>query len=306
MMEFSQARALLAVAELSSFKKAGERLHLSPPAIFAQVHQMESELGEKLYERKGRGLALTPAGRVLTDYCRRLVNMHDEAVDAIRVPGEAQGGSLYVGCGPQISVTLVPYLLRSYMAQHPKVELRLRTGNDDALLQDLRANAVDVLMMNLPIDLQELTHDPLWRHELVFVVPPGDPAADRLTASELSTRPFILCEPPTVIESSIRRFFQSAGFEPLVVMQNDQAASVRELVKMGVGISLLPIWSVSEDASMGRLRIVRLADKQLFSTMVLVYRGTTSPQPSLSSFVSIARDWRSWLPRPDDVIPFSE
>ena len=78
-MEFAQSRALIAIGELSSFRKAGERLNLSPPAVFAQIHQLESDLGEKLYQRNGRKLVLTPAGRMLLDYCRRLVSTHDEA-----------------------------------------------------------------------------------------------------------------------------------------------------------------------------------------------------------------------------------
>lgn len=86
-MEFAHTRALIALGELASFSKAGERLHLSPPAVFAQIRQLEVELGEKLYARAGRKLVLTPAGRLTLDYCRRLILMHDEAVAAIQELG---------------------------------------------------------------------------------------------------------------------------------------------------------------------------------------------------------------------------
>ena len=83
-MEFAHTRALVALGELASFRKAGERLHLSPPAVFAQIHQLEVELGEKLYRRAGRKLVLTPVGRLTMDYCRWLIRIHDEAVAAVR------------------------------------------------------------------------------------------------------------------------------------------------------------------------------------------------------------------------------
>ena len=83
-MEFSQTRALVALGELASFRKAGERLHLSPPAVFAQIQQLEAEVGEKLYQRAGRNLELTSAGRLTMDYCRRLILIHDEALAAVR------------------------------------------------------------------------------------------------------------------------------------------------------------------------------------------------------------------------------
>jgi DNA-binding transcriptional LysR family regulator len=78
------------------------------------------------------------------------------------------------------------------------------------------------------------------------VVPPDDPAGDRgvVTATELSARPFILYQRSVVIESAIRQFCATAGLEPKVVMQNDQAHSIKEMVKLGLGISLLPLWSV--------------------------------------------------------------
>jgi DNA-binding transcriptional LysR family regulator len=304
-MELNHSRALIAIGELSSFSKAGERLNLSPPAVFAQVHQLEAELGEKLYERSGRKLVLTPAGRLLLEFCRRLILVHDEAVGAIKELSGVQRGSLYLGCGPHISVSIVPHLLRAYLSRYPNVELRLITGNDHMLFEDLHAGKVDLILMNLPVETLDLVQDPLWRYELVFIVPPDDPAPEHgvVTAAELSKRPFILYQRSVVIESAIRQFCVAVGFEPKVVMQNDQADSIKELVKLGLGISLLPSWSVSEDVRRGTLRLLRMADKQLFSTTGLIYRKSSHLPQALQALLTVAHEWKSWLPRADDVLP---
>ena len=303
-MELAHSRALIAVGELGSFNKAGERLHLSPPAVFAQIHQLEAELGEKLYERAGRKLALTPTGRILLDHCRRLILVHDEAVGAVRDLSGLQRGSLYLGCGPHISVSIVPHLLRAYLAKHPNVELRLITGNDHMLFEDLHAGKVDLILMNLPVDAPDLVQDPLWRYEMVFVVPPDDPAANQATisATELSTRPFILYQRSVVIESAIRQFCVEVGFEPKVVMQNDQADSIKELVKLGLGISLLPLWSVSDDVRRGALRTLRLANRQLFSVTGLIYRKSAHQPMAVRALLKVAHQWKAWLPRAEDVL----
>ena len=304
-MELAHSRALIAVGELSSFAKAAERLNLSPPAIFAQVHQLEQELGEKLYERAGRKLVLTPAGRLLMDYCQRLVLVHDEGVAAVKELTGVQRGSLYLGCGPHISVSIVPHLLRAYISKYPNVELRLITGNDHMLFEDLYAGKVDLILMNLPVDEPELVQDALWRYELVFIVPPEDPAADQgsISALDLSSRPFILYQRSVVIETSIRQFCVSVGFEPKVVMQNDQADSIKELVKLGLGVSLLPLWSVSDDVRRGALRTLRLENKQLFSTTGLIYRKSAHVPRTLKALIEVAHQWREWLPRAEDVLP---
>src|SRR5262249_10889664 len=142
------------------------------------------------------------------------------------------------------------------------------------LFEDLHAGKVDLILMNLPVEDSSVVQDPLWRYELVFVVPPSDPAAQQetITAAELATRRFILYQRAVVIEAAIREFCVSVGFEPNVVMQNDQADSIKELIKLGLGVSLLPLWSVSEDARRGTLRILRLANRQLFSVTGMLYR----------------------------------
>jgi DNA-binding transcriptional LysR family regulator len=295
----------VAIGELRSFSKAGERMHLSPPAVFAQIRQLETEFGQKLYERAGRNLVLTPPGRLLMDHCRRLILAHDEAVSAVRGLSGLQHGSLYLGCGPHISVSIVPHLLRAYLADRPNVELRLITGNDHALFDDLDAGKVDLILMNLPVDRPDLVQDPLWRYEMVFVVPPEDPAANQtaISATELSTRPFILYQRSVVIESAIRQFCVEVGFEPRVVMQNDQADSIKELVKLGLGVSLLPLWSVSEDVRRGTLRTLRLASRQLFSVTGLIYRKSPHLPMAVKALLVVAHQWKSWLPRAEDVLP---
>jgi DNA-binding transcriptional LysR family regulator len=176
------------------------------------------------------------------------------------------------------------------------------------LFEDLYAGKVDLILMNLPVADTDLVQDPLWRYEMVFIVPPGDPVAGQgaVSASELSSRPFILYQRSVVIESAIRQFCVTAGFEPRVVMQNDQADSIKELVKLGLGISLLPLWSVSEDVRRGSLRILRLHNRQLFTVTGLIYRKTAHLPKPVRALLEVAHQWKSWFPRAEDVLAIGE
>ena len=201
-MELSQLRAILALREVASFARAGQQLHLSPPAVFGQIRQLEDELGEKLYERIGKRLQLTAAGELLADRARLILKEHDEAVIALKELSGVRRGVLRLGSGPHGSITIMPHLLRAFLSEYPNTELRLTTGDDQTLLREVRSGILDVLLMTLPVGDPELEDEPLWRYEMVFVFPPGKGRAAHAppTVDELREAPFILYRRTVVID----------------------------------------------------------------------------------------------------------
>src|SRR5690242_11129727 len=145
-LELTHLKALMGIGEFANFRKAGEQLHLSPPAVFEQIRLLEEQVGQKLYERAGRKLVLTEAGTLLLTYARRILREHDEALTALQELGGVHRGLLRFGCGPHISVAVVPHLLRAFLAKYPGIEVRLITGNDHALFDDVRSGRVDLLL----------------------------------------------------------------------------------------------------------------------------------------------------------------
>ncbi len=300
-MELSHLRALIAVAEFGTFGKAGVRLNLSAPAVFDQLRKLEAEVSVKLYERMGRRLALTEAGTLLADHARLMLREHDSVFSALQELRAGERGLVRFGCGPHISVSVVPHLFRAFLKSHPNVELRLVTGNDPGLFDMLREGSIDLLMMNLPVDDQAFEQIPLWRYEMVFVLSPDDPAVN--DPSQLPSRPFILYQRAYLIEDAIRRFCADAGFQPRLVMYNDQADSIKELVKLGLGISLLPLWSVSEEVRRGNLCIARLPGRRLNRETGLIYRKSRYLPAAMQKLTQVAQDWKNWHPRAEDVSP---
>ena len=289
--------------ELGSLRRAGEQLHLSAPAVFEQLKQLEEHSRQKLYERAGRRLVLTEAGTLLHSYARRILREHDEALVALSELSGVRRGLLRFGCGPHISVAIVPHLLRTFLTKYPGVEVRMVTGNDHSLFHDLRSGKVDILLMNLPTKDEALEEVALWRYEMVFIAAPNHPATGR--AADLAKQPFILYQRAMIIEEAIQRFCVQAGFHPRIVMQIDQADAIKELVKLGLGISLLPVWSVTEETRRGTLRIIRVRNRRLFAETGLVYRKSAHVPAALRALIEVAHQWQEWLPMADSVHPIA-
>jgi DNA-binding transcriptional LysR family regulator len=295
-MELSQLRALLALKETCSLAKAGEYLHLSSSAVFSKIRQLEDETGQKLYERIGRRLELTDVGRLLAERAASMVKAHDAALEQVRETGGQGRATLRLGSGPHSSMRIVPALLQAFLAAYPRTDVRFHTSDDQALLRDLRIGLLDAVLMTLPVDDAELGEIPLWRYEMVFVLPPAKkPDNKRLKLEDLRSRPFILYRRSPAIDAAVRQFCRSSGFDPNVVMENDQPDSIKAMVQLGLGIAVLPYWSVGDDCKRGALRILRPQVRQLQPYGVLYRRSEYRPKV-LDAFVQVARQWGTWWP----------
>lgn len=307
-MELDHLRCLIAVAEFANLVRAAEHLHLSPPAVFGQIRKLEEETSEKLYQRSGKSLALTHAGRVLLEHARRILKEHDQALVAVRESREIGRGSIRFGCGPDTSICIAPHLMRVLLAAYPNVEITNITGDRRSLLHELREGQIDA-MLATPIEVDsDFEIVPLWQHESVFIVSPQDPLARRkkVMADEISGKRFILPGDGRSRQTEIRRFFSMVGFEPKIVMNHNYAGGIKEVVKLGLGVSLLPYWSIAEEVRLGHLSALRLKGLYMTETTGLVYRKSERVSGVLSALITAAREWRKWLPVAGDLLPITE
>ncbi len=300
-MEISQLRAVLALEDLASLVRAGEQLHLSPSAVFCQIRQLEDEVGQKLYDRAGKKLHLTGTGELLARHARKIVAAHDTALLAVREQSATRKDLLRIGCGPHASVRIAPFLLGAFAARYPRSELRLVTFDDGSLLREARGGLLDAVLMTLPVHDKELQEEPLWSYEIVFVLPPARKAGRGAAGlQELKRLPFILYRRSGVIDQALRETFKALGFAPNVMMENDDVDSIKEMVRLGFGSTLLPLWSVGDDAEKGRLRILR-PPRTKFYNFGLLYRKAEYRPRVLTRFQEVAHLWQDWWPHATHV-----
>jgi DNA-binding transcriptional LysR family regulator len=305
-LDLSALRALIVLREFASFTRVAEKVNLSSSAVFCQIRQLEDQLSEKLYERNGKWLRLTPTGKLLTEQAEKIIAMHDEALGALRPDGSAKREFVRVGCGPHGSVEIVPYLLQALIQQQPRAEFRMIRADDNSLLEDLRSGLLDAVFMSLPAQpngVDDLQQVPLWSYELVLVLPPATSGLFPLPALPiLRDAPFILYRRPMVIDSAYQELAKDLQFEPNVVMENDEADSIKELIRLGLGISFLPYWHVADEARKGALRILRPPVRQFYN-YGLLHRRSNYEVGMLSRFLKVAGEWRQWWPLAKYVSP---
>ena len=300
-MEIAQFRALLALKRSASLTAAGKQLELSTSAIFCQIRQLEEEVGKKLYRQIGRKSRLTDTGELLSNYAQRAVTLHDNAISSIRDVGSVERRLLRIGCGPNSSVAVVPHLLRAFLSEHPNTDVRVVTSGDSSLLRDLQLGILDVVLMSLPAGEADLLEEPLWSYEMVLVAPQGSGTSAECIA-RLNSRqiPFILFRRAVVTEMAFQQLCDHLDLEPSVVIESDQPDSIKHLVKLGLGMTVLPNWSVLEEKRKRRLSITRLKHGSHHNYGVLS-RRTGYRARAVDDLLKVARQWQVWWPLASSV-----
>jgi DNA-binding transcriptional LysR family regulator len=283
-MELKDLRYFVAVAEVSSFSRAAQRLHMTQPPLSARVKHLEEELGIALFERSTRNVRLTEAGQLLFEETRRLFAELEQNVRMVRRVGHGEVGRLTLGFVPAASNGPLPPLLRVFRERFPDVELSLHELNPRQSVAGLQDKWIDAAFFYLPFagappfGDPALDFRPVSREPLVVALPDGHPlAAERQVGLwALADEPFVLTPPyqQAGLRDMVVELCRQVGFVPKVVQEAHLVQTVLGLVASGVGVALVP------------------ASHQNLQTTGVVYRPVQGSAPTVEMGVVWRRDDR--------------
>lgn len=249
-MDISNYAAFLAVAEHESFSLAAEKLHLTQPAISKRIAQLESSLGVTLFDRLGRRIALTEAGRALRPVAERILRDVRETRQVIANLSTEISGPLSVVTSHHIGLRRLPPILKDYTRRHPAVRLDLAFMDSEQACQAIERGEFELGIVTLPLrPAPTLEITPLWDDPLVIAVAPDHPLAklDSVTLDSLGQHPAILpavgTYTRTIIEATILQRHGALD----VILETNYLETLRTMVAIGLGWSALPRQMVGED-----------------------------------------------------------
>lgn len=272
-MDLRQLEILRAVAQTGSFTAAGQQLHLSQSAVSRQILLLEDELQEQLFLRLGRKIRITPAGTTLLGLSQRMFDDLEQTRANILDNQLKVRGTLRLVGGMTVCLYVFPALFKAFRREHPDVEVKLTPGTTPRLIRQLRSGQADLGLVTLPVDDPSLVSVPVMREELLLVTAAQHPLARKrvVTPRDLVRQPFVLFESSSASRGTIERFFQQAQIEPKVVTETENVEIIKELVKIGMGLSIIPYQAVAREVRAGQLSCARIAGQQLVRETGWVY-----------------------------------
>jgi DNA-binding transcriptional LysR family regulator len=291
-MDFGQIEAFVQVATHNSFSRAAEVLQLTQPSITARIQALERELGEEMFERGGRGVKLTDAGRVFLPYVEHILQALQEGRDAVEEVRNVQLGSLRLGAAITITTYVLPGILHRFCQQFAGVDVVIRTGRSEQVLNMLLADEVQVGIIRA-LSAPEVETIPLYDDEIVLVAYPEHQFARNgsATIGEAAREPIVLFDRGSSYYGMIHDLFRKAAVIPNVAMELDSLEATKRMVEQGLGVALVPLVTVERELSQGTLVRVNLSDVQPIKRPIsLVYRKNRKRSRTAQAFVDMMAD----------------
>jgi DNA-binding transcriptional LysR family regulator len=290
-MDYDQLASFLEVAKLQSFSLAAEKLFRTQPAISAQIRLLEQECGEKLFDRGGKKVALTPAGEILHRYATQMLNLHKEALQSIAELNKTPRGKLYIGANEATCLYVLPKTFAKFKQQYPLVQISIYRNFSHKILQKVHEGAVDLGIVTLPQNAENMEIIPVFRDEVQVVVPKDHVLAKKrsVTVEEFSHYPLIL--PKTghtrvMLDRMLRDYRNNIQ----ISMELASVETIKKFVGAGLGISLISRTYAQPEVAAGVLKLVPLEGQTLYRELGLIYRRDRHHSLPAKVFIEVVRE----------------
>lgn len=267
-MEFHQLRYVCAIAETGSFSRAAERCQVAQPSLSQQVQKLEDDLGTRLFDRLGRSVRITEAGRAFLPHARSILHQMEAARSSVANKSKDVSGSVAVGVIPTIAPYLMPRYTASFAEKYPEAKLRIVEETTSVLVENLRSLSIDFAVLALPLRHKDMELMPLLTEPLFAVLPKDHPRAHAksLSLKDLRGESFVMLRDGHCFRDLSISACSRARVTPRIAFESGQFSSLFGMVAAGVGVSLVPNMAIDRNAGCS---YVRLSDARAARTVVI-------------------------------------
>src|SRR5215831_17566415 len=209
-LENFRLKVFRAVAEHLSFHKAANQLFLTQPAVTLQIKALEDDLGIRLFDRAGGHVSLTRQGALLLRHAQKLAALASEAEQELAAAEGQLAGNLELGVSTTIAQYALPRLIAAFLAENPRLQLSLHSGNTEEIVQSLLQEKVSIGLIEGPSREQGVRTEPFMQDELVLITPP-DFESDRVSRDQLVASNLLLREQGSGSRRVVEDALEKAG-----------------------------------------------------------------------------------------------
>ena len=291
LVNLANLRLIRDVAHHKSISKASQINDLSQSAVSQAIQEVERELGAELFDRSRRPLVITPAGRIVLDYCREALRRHEELQAELARLNQATIGTVRLAAIYSVGLTEMSELEERFAQQFPDAELQVSYLRPERVWEAVSEDQADIGLMSYAESSRDIVALPWRDEEMVVAVAPQHPLANRqkVTASALEGATFIGFDDDLPIQSHIERYLRERKVKVEMPMHFDNLQMIKEAVAHDAGISIMPKRIMREDLEQGRMVALKLDPPELYRPVRIVHRRRKVFTTAMTGLLNILR-----------------
>ena len=300
-MDLASLNAFIAIAETGSFSLAGERLHLTQPAISKRIAGLEQQLKVRLFDRLGREINLTEAGRALLPRAYQILGVLDDTRRALSNLSGEISGRLTLATRHHIGLHRLPPLLRAFTRAHPQVALDIQFLDSEVAYEEVLHGRAELAVITLAPETREPVRAVgVWDDPLDFVAAPEHPLAciGPVSLADVARHPAVFPGGNTFTHHIVRRLFEAEGLTPNIGMSTNYLETIKMMVSIGLAWSVLPRTMLDEQVAR-----LPLAGIQLHRRLGYILHSERTLSNAAKAFMALLDAQADLAPTEGNLLP---
>ncbi|MDD5169813.1 MAG: selenium metabolism-associated LysR family transcriptional regulator [Syntrophales bacterium] len=298
-MTLQQLESLVLLTGEGTFSRAAKKMNLSQPSLTKHIQNMEELLDAPIVIRRRSGVILTPEGKILCDYARKILKSRDEAAERMVRLYENEGGEITIAASTMPAAYILPRILVQFREVHPKIMVYVRSADSQEVLETIESTEKEIGFVGKKPSHGKLDAEPIWMDTMVLAVPAGHPWAGRTSVSlaELMVEPFIVREKGSGTRAILEQYLKEKGTSVdlslfRVVAELGSTDAVKEAILAGLGVSLISARAVKREVKLGLLKVMTIEDWKIERQLYLIRRRNTSFMRHHQVFLEFVKNYR--------------
>jgi DNA-binding transcriptional LysR family regulator len=290
-MHLETLKVFCDVVETRSFSVAASQNYVTQSAVSQQIRMLEEKYGKQLLERTRGNVQLTPAGDILYQASKEIVQRYGELEARLQAVAKVVGGSVRVATVHTIGLYELSAQLKRFLKAYPQVQLQLEYSRSNKIYDDALKGGIDLGIVAYPSRRPGITLIPFREDRLVLVCPPQHPLAKhkQVSMKKLDGEPLVGFDRDIPTRKETDRVLRRHGIDARYVMELDNAEIMKRVIEIGIGIGFLPEHAVRPEVRGGTLAAVQLADEVFLRPLGIIHRSGKHFSPAATKFIECLR-----------------
>lgn len=286
-MNMNQLETFITISKTMSFRKAGEALNLTQPAVSAQIKSLEDEYQTILIDRN-QPVTLTESGRVFLEHAYKIVRTVDELKQRIADLDQTPQGHIHLGTTTSIAMQTLPRVLSYFQDQFPLIKTTIYSMPSSQIMTSVENGSVDIGIAYLFEKVPSLESSVLYYDTFELIVSPDHPLASRshATIEDLRHIPLIMLSPDTAGRRFVDQLFRKLDIVPQIVMELSSSEEVKRMVELNLGAAIVSKLSISEETKRGTLKMIQVRELEISHPVGVVYKSGRYLSSAMQQFLN--------------------